>query len=305
MKLTTKHIMFILMCTLLVLTIVLGLITLDRVSGLLNLVLGGTPAPAESTPSSTSTPESSSVAPPPSSSQPETTAPHVHEFVKYKTVSPACDTQGYSLYSCACGKGDIQDFVDPLGHSYGEATVIEATCETDGWTERTCSRCKRVEKTNPVAAGHSFSDWTATGNNKQHTCSACNITEICSQDLTQTWVLRLSAQETQGDFFHQMVTIDLTENADDLICEVYLSTELTGVSFDYSDTGLTILYMLGDELQSCPVPAGTTAMVVYADGTCTTGAPDLTPDPIPDPEPAPEPDPAPDPEPDSEPEVTE
>ena len=286
MKLTAKHIMFILMCILLVLTIVMGAIVFNRVSGLVQLVMGVGSNNTATDPSSSVEIPSSSVTPP-SSSEQETTAPHVHEFVVYKTISPACDTQGYTMYSCECGKNDIRDFVNPLGHNYGEETVVEATCETDGWTERTCSRCKQVKKENTVKAAHKFSDWTAAANNEQRSCSACNITEIRSLDTTQTWVLRLAAQTTEGDFACQKITVDLDGKDNDFTCEIYISTELTDLAFDYTDAGLTISYALAGTPQSYVVPAGTTAMVLYADGTSTTGAPNLTPDPIPEPDPEP------------------
>ena len=298
MKLTTKHIMFILMCTLLVLAVVLGCIVLSKVSGLLQLGGIGAPGPSESSPSA-STPESSSVVPP-SSSQQETSAPHVHEFVKYKTVSPTCDMQGYSLYSCSCGRGDIQDFTDPLGHKYGAATVVEATCDRDGYTERTCSRCKKVERTNPTAAGHKFSAWTAAETNKQRTCSGCSITEIRSLDDTQTWVLRLSKQEHKGSFNLQKITVDLAESDSDPTCEVYINASIDATGFDYSESGLTVFYMLDGEAKSYLVPTGATVVSIYADGQVTTAAPVETPTPDPDPEPDPNPDPNPDPDPDSD-----
>ena len=301
MKLTPKHIMFILMCTLLVLTIVLGCIVLSKVSGLLQLGGAGTPAPSESSTVNSTPVPSTSEAPPPSSSEQETTAPHVHEFVKYKTVSAACDTQGYSMYSCECGKNDIRDFVDPLGHNYGEEKVVAPTCDTAGWTERTCSRCKRIEKTNTVPAGHSFGDWTEGLTNKQRTCGGCHITEICSLDETQTWVLRIFAQEVKDGFAYQKVTVDLDGKDNDFTCELYISAELSGVEFDCTDAGLTISYTLAGEPQNCVVSAGTMVLTIYADGTTETAVPTVTPDPVPDPEPEPDPEPDPDPEPGADP----
>ena len=161
MKLTTKQIMFILMCTLLVLVIVMGGIVLNRVSGMFQL--GGMGDPGVSTPvenpsSSESIPGSSSVIS--SSSQQETTIPHTCEFtIKGDTLSPTCDTLGYTMYYCKCGRSDIQNYKSALGHKYGEATVVAATCEEDGWTERTCSRCKLIEKTKPTTAAHKFGQW--------------------------------------------------------------------------------------------------------------------------------------------------
>ena len=286
MKLTTKHIMFILMCTLLVLTIVLGCIVLSKVSGLLQLGGIGAPGPSESSPSG-STPESSLVVPP-SSSEQETSAPHVHEFVKYKTVSPTCDMQGYSLYSCSCGRGDIQDFTDPLGHKYGAATVVEATCDTAGYTERICSRCKKAEHTKPTPAGHKFSAWATGETDKQRTCNGCGITEIRSLDATQTWLLCLSKQERKGSFNYQKITVDLAESDSDPVCEIYISTSLADAYFDYSDAGLTVSYTLDGEIKNAQVPTGATVVSIYADGQMTTTTPVETPAPEPEPEPEPE-----------------
>jgi len=287
MKLTTKHIMFILMCTLLVLAIVLGCIVLSKVSGLLQLGGIGAPGPSESSPSG-STPESSLVVPP-SSSEQETSAPHVHEFVKYKTVSPTCDMQGYSLYSCSCGRGDIQDFTDPLGHKYGAATVVEATCDTAGYTERICSRCKKAEHTKPTPAGHKFSAWATGETNKQRTCNGCGITEIRSLDAAQTWLLCLSKQERKGSFNYQKITVDLAESDSDPVCEIYINASIDATGFDYSESGLTVFYMLDGEARSYLVPTGAAVVSIYADGQVTTAVPVETPTPDPDPEPDPEP----------------
>lgn len=287
MKLTAKQFIFILMCTLLVLVIVMSSIVLSRVSGLLQLGGAGTPEPSEEPSSPSSVPESSSVVPP-SSSEQETTAPHVHEFVKYKTVSPACDMQGYTLYSCSCGKNDIQDFTDPLGHKYGEATVIAATCDTDGYTERTCSRCKKAERTNPTAAEHKFSQWAdiavSTGEpaQEQRTCSACKVTEIRSLDTTQTWVIRKSVLEPKGAFTHYQIVVDLANNENDPVYEIYVGLADQNVGFDYTSTGLIVSYTANDTAANYNVLAGTKALTIYADGRVTTAEPVETPDPTPD-----------------------
>ena len=46
---------------------------------------------------------------------------HEHAFtIKQKTVEPTCINMGYTIYKCECGNSDIDDFVDPVGHEYGE-----------------------------------------------------------------------------------------------------------------------------------------------------------------------------------------
>lgn len=279
MKLTAKQIIFILMCILLVLVIVMGSIVLSRVSGLLQLGAPSTTAPSDVPSSSESIPESSSVIP--SSSQQETTAPHVHDFKKGKTVSATCDTQGYTLYNCSCGKSDIRDFKDPLGHKFGAATVIAATCETDGYTERVCSRCGKTEHTNPTTAGHKFSTWATSGTNEQRTCSGCKVTEIRSLDTTKTWVIRKSTLDPQKTFTHYQIVVDLKDTETDPAYEIYTNLTNKNLSFDYTSTGLALSYKVGDEAKSYQVPASAKVLTIYADGSVTTTLPAETPDPTP------------------------
>ena len=279
MKLTTKHIIFALMMVLLVLAIVMGCLVVSRASGLLQMALNPGGNNTDTTPSSNPAPSSSVI--PSSSEQPtESTAPHVHEFYKDKKVSATCDTGGYTLYGCSCGKSDIRDFTDPLGHKFGEYKVVAPTCDKDGWTERTCSRCKKVEITKPTAAGHNFSSWTASGNTKQRTCSGCDITEIKSQDSAQTWVMRIPAKAQKGEFDVYKITVDLTSTASDPTYEVYFNTTLGSVAFDYSDAGLVVAYGADG---SYTAPAGTSVLTVNADGTVTFTPPTETPAPQPDP----------------------
>ena len=160
-----KQIMLILMSVLLLLTVIVGSIVMDRVGGLLQL-LNNPNTPSGTTEGSIPSSEilgtgtsDASTAPPTSlpTTPPVTETPHVHELKKNQTVSPTCTNWGYTLYSCSCGKTDTKDFKDPLGHNYGAETVVPLTCEQDGYTERTCTRCKDVDKQNLQAApGHDY-----------------------------------------------------------------------------------------------------------------------------------------------------
>ena len=45
-------------------------------------------------------------------------------------------------------------------HEYGEGVVVPATCDTDGYTEHTCSKCGKKYKDNIVPAyGHQLGEW--------------------------------------------------------------------------------------------------------------------------------------------------
>ena len=285
MKLTVKQVLFLLMSTLLVLAIVMGCMVFNRVRGMFQLG-GPTPStPAENPSASESIPGSSSVIP--SSSQQETSAPHVHEYYKEKTISSTCDTQGYSLYSCSCGKIDIRDFENPLGHEYGEATVVEATCESDGYTERICSRCQKAERTNPTTANHKFGQWadiavsTGEPTQEKRTCSVCKATEIRSLDTTNTWVIRKSTLEPNGIYTCYQIVVDLADTDNDPTIELYIGLPNKDLGFDYDKTGLTISYIAVGENKSYKVPVSAAVLTIYADGKVVAEKPEITEDPTP------------------------
>ncbi len=61
-----------------------------------------------------------------------------HEYAE-TVIEATCEAQGYTSYCCINGCNDTytQDYVDALGHNY-EVTVIASTCETQGYTAYTC-----------------------------------------------------------------------------------------------------------------------------------------------------------------------
>lgn len=280
MKLTAKNVMFILMCALLVLTMMMVVITLGRVSDFLQP--GGNPnvnVPQNNKPSSNSLPSGVSI---PSQST-QHIPNHEHEYVKTDTFSPNCVSSGYTLYECACGKTDIRDFKDPYGHKYGEYSVVAATCTTDGWTERTCSRCKIVEKTNIVTASHNYSEWISdTDTTEQRTCYDCDITEIRSLDSANTWVLRLTELESENGFAHYRVVVDLADN--DPAYDVY-SALADPLRFDCVNGELWVYFSTEGIYSPFSISTGTTVVTFYADGNIALAEPVITPEPdIPDPE---------------------
>ncbi len=293
MKLTTKHIMFILMCVLLALVIVMAGIVLRRVSGFLQLGGIGKPSSSESasTPAS-DIPQESSSEPSSSVEATESTAPHVHEFYKDKKVSATCDTQGYTLYGCSCGRSDIRDFTEPLGHNYGEKTTVAATCTTDGWTERTCSRCKKVERTNIVTAAHKFSEWknidVATGEatQEQRTCSVCKTIEIRSLDTTKTWVIRKSPLDAAGEYSHYQIVADLKDTDKDLTFELYTALADKTIGLDYNGSRVVVSYKIAGEEHTYSVSTGTNILTIDVDGTTSNTKPVITEPSDPDNDPA-------------------
>lgn len=69
----------------------------------------------------------------------ETKPSHTHSYTS-TTVSPTCESQGYTVHECSCGESYTDSYTDALGHSYTD-TVVEPTTESEGYTLHTCSRC--------------------------------------------------------------------------------------------------------------------------------------------------------------------
>jgi len=66
---------------------------------------------------------------------------HEHEYNSWATTPPDCMSSGYTVYYCDCGYIFYDDFVDPLGHIWGEWSVVVEPAEyMDGYKARYCER---------------------------------------------------------------------------------------------------------------------------------------------------------------------
>ncbi len=150
-----KKILFATMCTLIVLTVVMAGIVVGQAVNMFQGLLAA-PAPTEPT-QETTLPTDPTNEP----TEPPTTGPtepkHEHTYTtQHKTVEPNCINMGYTIYKCECGDTDIDDFVDALGHEYGEGEEV-TFCEKNGYTQYKCIRCADVQKKGIIApVGHSF-----------------------------------------------------------------------------------------------------------------------------------------------------
>ena len=277
MKLTAKNVMFILMSVLLVLTVFLTLVTLSQVMDFLKP--GGN---ANANVPQDNNPGGNSIAGVPTipSQSTQGIPGHEHEYTVKGTVhSPKCDTLGYTEYYCECGEMDFQDFQSALGHKYGEYSVVAATCTTDGWTERKCTRCNIIEKTNIVTAAHNYSEWISDSDTtEQRTCYLCDVIEIRSADTANTWVLRLTELEAPDGFVHYKIVVDLADNENDPAYDIYTELAET-LRFDYASNMLLIGYA-PETIYFMPADAA--IVTFYADGTITNAEPEVTDEPNPD-----------------------
>ncbi len=201
-----KRIMLAVMCVLLATVVVMTGILVSRVAPLLqglggldSLMNGGnstaasTTKPAESTPptqTEPSQPPTTQPTQPPTTqpTQPPTTQPpepteteHTHEYAVESHVEATCENLGYDLMVCTgCGRQDIQNFVDPVGHDYGPGQTIAPTCTEYGCTRSVCSRCGGVRERNKQEAlghDHQLTETVAPTceevGYEKHTCSRC------------------------------------------------------------------------------------------------------------------------------------
>lgn len=77
-------------------------------------------------------------------------AEHVHAF-SVTTRAPSCTLDGYDLFTCGCGESYRDNIVAATGHAYHEVKVVEASFDTEGYTDFQCALCGDTERGNYVA----------------------------------------------------------------------------------------------------------------------------------------------------------
>ena len=101
---------------------------------------------------------------------------------EYETVvtEPTCTEEGYTTRTCKlCGKMWVDNFVEPLGHSFGDWTETKApTCTQSGEEMRECKTCGHTEYRKIPATGHDYDAVTTLPTCEQpgytsHTCANC------------------------------------------------------------------------------------------------------------------------------------
>lgn len=175
---TMKRLLFCVMCTLLVLVVITACIAMGKVNTLLQSILPGNnptknttnSAPSTNTGSTegtdnTDSSDSTQATKPSQSTKPtQPPAPHEHSFTNVaKRVKPTCTTFGFTEYECSCGRIQISDYRDALGHNYSIGEEIAPTCTEKGYTQSLCTRCGDLEKAEETPAlGHTYDTGTET-----------------------------------------------------------------------------------------------------------------------------------------------
>lgn len=94
--------------------------------------------------------------------------PNNHDLVHFRAKAPTCTEKGWNAYE-TCSRCDHTTYAElpALNHDY-QAVTVEPTCETDGYTVFTCSRCKDSYTADPTdQLGHQFGAWSPNGTGSQ------------------------------------------------------------------------------------------------------------------------------------------
>ena len=98
-----------------------------------------------------------------------------HDLVQHAAKAPTCTEKGWNAYE-TCSRCDHTTYTElpALNHDY-QAVTVEPTCETDGYTVFTCSRCKDSYTADPTdQLGHQFGAWSPNGTGSQSAdCLRC------------------------------------------------------------------------------------------------------------------------------------
>ena len=91
-----------------------------------------------------------------------------HDLVQHEAQAPTCTEKGWDAYE-TCSRCDhtTRTELPALNHDY-QAVTVEPTCEADGYTIFTCSRCKDSYTADPTdQLGHQFGAWSPNGTGAQ------------------------------------------------------------------------------------------------------------------------------------------
>lgn len=91
-----------------------------------------------------------------------------HALEQHAAKAPTCTEIGWNAYE-TCSRCDHTTYAElpALNHDY-QAVTVEPTCEADGYTVFTCSRCKDSYTTDPTdQLGHQFGAWSPNGTGSQ------------------------------------------------------------------------------------------------------------------------------------------
>lgn len=85
----------------------------------------------------------------------EFTCDHTNAVADNKHAIPDCDDYGFVFFTCDCGYEYITDYKAELGHTDGEAVVVDPTCTEKGSSKVYCTVCGELTAEEVIpATGH-------------------------------------------------------------------------------------------------------------------------------------------------------
>lgn len=91
-----------------------------------------------------------------------------HDLEQHAAKAPTCTEKGWDAYD-TCSRCDYTTYTEQpaLNHDY-QAVTVAPTCEADGYTVFTCSRCNDSYTADPTdQLGHQFGAWSPNGTGSQ------------------------------------------------------------------------------------------------------------------------------------------
>ena len=91
-----------------------------------------------------------------------------HDLIHHEAQAATCTEIGWEAYD-TCSRCDYTTYVElpALGHAY-QAEIIPRTCEEDGYTLHTCTRCADSYADTIIPhCGHWYGEWSANGDGTQ------------------------------------------------------------------------------------------------------------------------------------------
>lgn len=120
-----------------------------------------------------------------------------HNLVQHAAKAPTCTEKGWDAYE-TCSRCDYTTYAElpARNHDY-QAVTVEPTCEADGYTVFTCSRCKDSYTADPTdKLGHQFGAWSPNGTGSQSAgCLRQGCAHIGSTDCRK-FTFRTAEDET-------------------------------------------------------------------------------------------------------------
>ena len=118
-------------------------------------------------------------------------AAHKYALNSEAGVAPTCEAVGKDVYECSVCHDKYDEVIPALGHEENTdiaRVVVEATCESAGYTTLTCKRCQKTYNIDEVdALGHNYEEGTtenATCENAGYTVMKCSRCDNSYRDIT-------------------------------------------------------------------------------------------------------------------------